>query len=181
MLSNKDINFNDETQVLTINGEKHPVVGDPTTAITEAINALDVEAVGGTGSYISAISEADGKIIATSRGFDNTPTAGSPDPVSSSAIKTYVDNAINAVAMHISGETSITIPLSDTYTVCIFGTISVTPISSILTVVTGGTVDVTDLTNNSLASRADITVNLNDKTLTIASKNTDAFYVNILA
>lgn len=88
--------------------------------------------------------------------------------------------ALEGEILHIAGETSITIPLSDTYTACIFGTISVTPISAILTVVTGGTVDVTDLTSNSLATRADITVDLNEKTLTITSKNTDKFYVNIL-
>ena len=39
MLSNKDINFNDETQVLSINGEKHAVLGDP--AIPGQIEDLD--------------------------------------------------------------------------------------------------------------------------------------------
>lgn len=38
MLSNKDINFDDERQILTINGEEHPV-GDP--AIPGEIDALD--------------------------------------------------------------------------------------------------------------------------------------------
>lgn len=38
MLSNKDINFNDEKQILTINGEEH-AVGDP--AIPGEIDALD--------------------------------------------------------------------------------------------------------------------------------------------
>lgn len=39
------------------------------TAITNAINALDVSAVGGNGQYIQAISETDGKISATAQNF----------------------------------------------------------------------------------------------------------------
>ena len=48
MLSNKDINFNDETQVLTINGEKHP--------IGEAIAAKigDISETGLTGDTVAA-------------------------------------------------------------------------------------------------------------------------------
>ena len=93
---------------------------------------------------------------------------------------TYVDNAVDGVVKHVAGELSITIPLSDSWTASIFGTISVTPISAILTVVSGGSVSVTDLTSNSLASRADISVSVSDKTITLTSKNTDKFYVNIV-
>lgn len=93
---------------------------------------------------------------------------------------TYVDNVVDGVVKHVAGELSITIPLSDSWTVAIFGTISVTPISAILTVVSGGNVSVTDLTSNSLASRADISVSVSDKTITLTSKNTDKFYVNIV-
>lgn len=87
---------------------------------------------------------------------------------------------IEGLIMHVAGELSITIPLSDSWTASIFGTISTTPISAILTVVTGGTVSVTDLTSNSLASRANISANVSNKTITLTSKNTDKFYVNIV-
>lgn len=39
------------------------------TAITNAINALDVSSTGGAGKYIQAISETDGKISATAQNF----------------------------------------------------------------------------------------------------------------
>lgn len=39
------------------------------TAITNAINALDVSSAGGAGKYIQAISETDGKISATAQNF----------------------------------------------------------------------------------------------------------------
>ena len=39
------------------------------TAITNAINALDVSSAGGAGQYIQAISETDGKISATAQNF----------------------------------------------------------------------------------------------------------------
>lgn len=39
------------------------------TAITNAINALDVSSTGGAGQYIQAISETDGKISATAQNF----------------------------------------------------------------------------------------------------------------
>jgi hypothetical protein len=93
---------------------------------------------------------------------------------------TYVDNAVDGVVKHFAGELSITIPLSDSWTASIFGTISVTPISAILTVVSGGNVSVTDLTSNSLASRADISASVSNKSITLTSKNTDKFYVNIV-
>ena len=61
------------------------------TAITAAINALDVSSVGGDGKYISAISETDGKISATATTMDTTPTAGSTNPVTSEGIKTALE------------------------------------------------------------------------------------------
>ena len=42
-------------------------------AVRDAINALDVAEVGGTGKYIKAVSEADGKIVATEETMDTTP------------------------------------------------------------------------------------------------------------
>lgn len=44
------------------------------TAITNAINALDVSSTGGAGQYIQAISETDGKISATAQNFPAVAT-----------------------------------------------------------------------------------------------------------
>lgn len=60
-------------------------------AVAAAINALDVSSVGGTGKYISAISETDGKISATATTMDTTPTANSTKAVTSGGIKTALD------------------------------------------------------------------------------------------
>ena len=61
-------------------------VSNRNTAIENAINALDVESVGGSGKYISAISETDGKISATAENLDTTVTSGSNIPVTSGAV-----------------------------------------------------------------------------------------------
>lgn len=59
--------------------------------ITTAIQALDVSSVGGGGKYISAISEADGKISATATSMDTAPTASSTNAVTSGGVKTALD------------------------------------------------------------------------------------------
>lgn len=54
--------------------------------ITAAIAALDVAEAGGSGKYISAISETNGKISATETTMDTTPTANSTVPVTSGGV-----------------------------------------------------------------------------------------------
>ena len=49
------------------------------TAVNAAIGTLDVSSVGGSGKYISAISEADGKISATPTSFDTSLSSSSTD------------------------------------------------------------------------------------------------------
>lgn len=61
------------------------------TQITDAIGALDVSSVGGSGKYISAISETDGKISATAETMDTTPTSGSEKAVTSGAVYTALE------------------------------------------------------------------------------------------
>lgn len=74
-------------------------------AVRDAINALDVGSVGGNGKFISAISEADGKISATPKTMDSTPTAGHTDTtVTSDGIKTALDNISTDVAESLSGK-----------------------------------------------------------------------------
>lgn len=74
--------------------------------ITTAIQALDVSAVGGDGKYISAISEADGKISATSTTMDTAPTASSTKAVTSGGIKTALDGKVNIANTSLEGQTT---------------------------------------------------------------------------
>jgi hypothetical protein len=59
--------------------------------VRDAINALNVAEVGGTGKYIKAVSEANGKIAATEETMDTTPTEGSQKAVTSDGIKAAID------------------------------------------------------------------------------------------
>ena len=56
------------------------------TAITDAINALDVASVGGSGKYLSAISETDGKISATAGDIDSSVIKDSNNLITSGAV-----------------------------------------------------------------------------------------------
>lgn len=62
--------------------------------ISTAIEALDATQAGGNGKYIKAISETDGVISATEGTIDSAVTASSDNPVSSDAVKTYVDTQV---------------------------------------------------------------------------------------
>ncbi|MBQ5473339.1 MAG: siphovirus ReqiPepy6 Gp37-like family protein [Lachnospiraceae bacterium] len=64
-------------------GNNQPVTSD---GVNSAINALDVSSVGGSGKYISAISETDGKISATVGSIDTAVTSGSSNPITSRAM-----------------------------------------------------------------------------------------------
>lgn len=69
-------------------GSSNPVTGGAVdTAITNAVNALDVAQSGGDGKYIKAISEADGKISATEGTIDSNVAEGSSNPVTSGAVQ----------------------------------------------------------------------------------------------
>ena len=63
-------------------------------AITEAINSLDVPSVGGSGKYISAISETDGKISATAGDITSTVSSGNSQPVTSGGVAETLNNPI---------------------------------------------------------------------------------------
>lgn len=58
----------------------------------EAINSLDVPSVGGSGKYISAISETDGKISATASDVTSTVSSGNSQPVTSGGVAEAIDN-----------------------------------------------------------------------------------------
>lgn len=76
--------------------------------ITAAIAALDVAEAGGSGKYISAISETNGKISATVETMDTTPTANSTVPVTSGGVaasqaaqQSEINYAVNTGAKNI--------------------------------------------------------------------------------
>ena len=56
----------------------------------EAINSLDVPSVGGSGKYISAISETDGKISATTGDITSSVSSGNSQPVTSGGVATAI-------------------------------------------------------------------------------------------
>lgn len=68
----------------TVSTENHKAATEK--AVRDAINALDVSAVGGAGKYIKSILEADGKISAVSETMDTTPTSGSNKAITSGAV-----------------------------------------------------------------------------------------------
>ena len=70
-------------------------------AVAEAINSLDVSSVGGSGKYISAISETDGKISATETTMDTTPTTNSTNACTSGGVKDYVDTQITTAITQV--------------------------------------------------------------------------------
>lgn len=57
-------------------------------SVTSRIQALDVASAGGSGKYISAISQTDGKISATASALSTSPTSGSAAPITSGAVHT---------------------------------------------------------------------------------------------
>ena len=60
----------------------------------EAINSLDVSGVGGSGKYISAISETDGKISATEGDITSTVSSGNSQPVTSGGVAEAIGKVI---------------------------------------------------------------------------------------
>ena len=80
-----------------------------TTHVTNAIQGLDVTEVGGEGKFLSAISEADGKISATVQTPDATIPDSNPSTVvapTTSAFKDYSDSVYVAISSVSSEEIS---------------------------------------------------------------------------
>ena len=84
--------------------------------ITSAINALDVSSVGGSGKYISAISETDGKISATATTMDTAPTTGSTNAVTSGGVYTALDGKVDVAGDTMTGRLTLQKTLSQIVT-----------------------------------------------------------------
>ena len=93
------------------------ISSDATTAATpkavnDAINALDVAAVGGSTKVITTISETDGKISATATDVSSTYSATGTTPVNGKAIKAALDT-LDATAESSDG-TNVKVKVTET-------------------------------------------------------------------
>lgn len=64
--------------------------------VTNTIEGLDVSSVGGSGKYISAISESNGEINATATNLASAPESGGTAAISSGAVYTAIENAVSS-------------------------------------------------------------------------------------
>ena len=71
------------------------------TAVNAAIGTLNATEVGGSGKYISAISETNGKIEATAETMDTVPTSGSTKAVTSGGVQAPLAEVINSGAKNV--------------------------------------------------------------------------------
>jgi len=78
--------WNEDDDLLFVQQPDAPKKAHPSQMKEYILGGLDVSSVGGTGKYISAISEADGKINATAETMDEAPTEGSENIVSSGGV-----------------------------------------------------------------------------------------------
>ena len=80
-------------------------------AVAGALATLDVSSVGGSGKYISAIEEVDGKIAATATNLSTAPTAGDNAPITSDAVNTALANVkgvpIGTIIPRVSSSTTV--------------------------------------------------------------------------
>lgn len=67
------------------------------SSVTDRIAALDVASVGGSGKYISAISETDGKISATATALATSPAASSAVPITAGGVYTALSGKQDAM------------------------------------------------------------------------------------
>lgn len=87
-LSDNDFLYrSDLTDTVTV-GDNQPVTSN---AVADKINSLDVPSVGGSGKYISEISETDGKICATATDLGNMEPV---DAVTSGDMHSVTSNAV---------------------------------------------------------------------------------------
>ena len=82
------------TDVTNATGQAESLSAAITAALTSGIADLDVASAGGTGKYISAISEADGKISATATNLASAPESGVTAAISSGAVYTALSGKI---------------------------------------------------------------------------------------
>ena len=124
-LENDTVKKSDIVDVVQ-SGNLQPVTSN---AVADKISSLDVSSVGGSGKYISAISETDGKINATATDLGNmvpvdTVTSGNMHSVTSNAVAQAMNESI-LISENLIG--TFTIQGGQTISVDITGFIPATP------------------------------------------------------
>ena len=71
--------------------------GNIEEAIQQAIDELDVGNTLSPGTYITSLSEADGKIQVSTENMDTTPTANSVKPVTSGGVSAAIESAVKSL------------------------------------------------------------------------------------
>jgi hypothetical protein len=109
-LENDTVKKSDIVDVVQ-SGNMNPVTSN---AVADKISSLDVASVGGSGKYISEISEIDGKINATATDLGNmvpvdTVTSGNMHSVTSNAIYNFLVNYLKRVKTVSVASSSISI------------------------------------------------------------------------
>ena len=87
----------DSTNAVTQNDTDLVESGAVYTAIDDAVKALDVTDTAVAGSYVTEVSETDGKISVTREAADAAPTASSKKMVESGGVYSAIDDAVKAL------------------------------------------------------------------------------------
>lgn len=90
-----------KSAIATLNGD-NTTAGSVAKKIKDAIDDLDVSSVGGAGKYISAISEANGKIVPTASDFGSV-ASGNEAPVTGGAVYTAIGDAVKISTVKVNG------------------------------------------------------------------------------
>ena len=79
--------------------------------VTTTINALDVDEVGATNTYIQKISESDGKISATAKSFSTSISAASDDTTAptAKAVYDYIESVREGIENKVTSDISSTV------------------------------------------------------------------------
>lgn len=88
--------WNEDDDLLFVQQPDAPKKAHPSQMKEYILEGLDVSSVGGTGKYISEISETDGKINAIEETMDAVPTEGSSKAVTSGGVYTSLQGKLDA-------------------------------------------------------------------------------------
>ena len=121
------------------------------TAITNAVNALDVASVGGSGKYISAISETDGKISATVSDLTSVIESGNNQPATSGGVYQQIAGQIYTSGDFNNFKTVGTYQFSD-------ASVTNVPVEALASNLLYGTLEVLYWGNNNVIQRLTSTV-----------------------
>lgn len=84
-------------EVTSVSVDDGGIVTATEEAIQQAIDGLDVGNTLSPGTYITSLSEADGKIQVSTENMDTVPTTGSQKPVTSGGVKSAIESAVESL------------------------------------------------------------------------------------